>query len=187
MEFPIYNVFIDETDLGLTAVSFVDSPAIQTDFIYFNEQNRMYLSSNEKREVVSPILIPNQLIYRENVLKDGTKQQYYIRWTAETIEQAAFMFLINQYNNNVTIMHPYFYSDNLKYEDTLIDDVMLKRMWIVENSETDDINTKYGFKDLPEGTLCVHYKIYNRKLWQRIKSGELKGLSIEAFASIGLE
>jgi hypothetical protein len=30
----------------------------------------------------------------------------------------------------------------------------------------------------------VHFKVHNRKIWSRIKSGELKGLSIEAFTNI---
>lgn len=182
MELPVYDVIMMDDDIGLTAVSFVDDPAIQTDFIYFKNsknQTAFYLSNDEKQEVVSPILIPNQLIYRNQ----GGKQ-FYMRWTEETIERAAIMFLLNQHNNNVTIMHPTFYNKNLKYEDCLVEDVFMKKMWIVEDAKTDLINTKYGFNDLPKGTLCVHYKIHNKELWQRIKLGELKGLSIEAFMSI---
>jgi hypothetical protein len=38
----------------------------------------------------------------------------------------------------------------------------------------------YGF-DLPIGTWFVKMKIENDELWSRIKSGELKGLSIEGY------
>lgn len=178
---PIYDVLIDDEQLGLTAVSFVDEPAIMEDFIAFNSQEqKLWFSSHEKREVVSPILIPNQLILRKN--SDG--QLYYVRWTEEAIANAAAKFLANGFWNNVTIMHPTFYNQDMKYTDALEKDVYLLRMWIVQNPETDDINTKYGFKNLPKGTLCVHYKVHNRQLWSRIKSGELRGLSIEAFTNV---
>lgn len=181
LEIPIYDVAIEEDDLGLTCVSFVSEPAIMRDFVAFSDESKqlMWLSSNEKREVVSPILIPNQLIYRQS--DDG--QPFYIRWTAETIRLAAEKFLLNGYFNNVSFQHSFFDNPEGKYEDSFLKDVSLLRMWITE-SENDEINTKYGFKDLPIGTLVVHYKVFNRKLWKSIKEGEVKGLSIEAFTSI---
>lgn len=180
MNIPIYDVMIDDEQLGLTAVSFVDEPAIMEQFVAFGNERMLWLSSHEKREVVSPILIPNQLILRRT--DDG--QFYYIRWSEETIKNAAAKFLANGFWNNVTIMHPTFYNKEMKYEDSLEKDVYLLRMWIVEDEKNDDINTKYGFKNLPKGTLCVHYKIHNRQLWSRIKSGELRGLSIECFTNV---
>ena len=181
MNIPIYDVFIDDEVIGLTAVSFVDKPAIDVDFVYMQEQAQkqlMYLSS-DKHEVVSPILIPNQLIYRE----DEEGNPFYLRWTPETIKQAAIGFIANGFWNNVTIMHASFFNKDLKYEDCLEKDVYLLKMWLIEDEKTDIANTKYGFS-LPKGTLMCHYKIHNRKLWARIKSGELKGLSIEAYSKI---
>lgn len=179
---PIYNVTIDDEQIGMTAISFVDEPAIMTDFVAFKQQmieNMIWMSSHDKREVVSPILIPNQLIYR--VTKKG--EPYYIRWTPEAIQMAAAKYLANGFWNNFTVMHPLFYDASLNYSDVLEKDVYLLRMWIVKNSETDDAHTKYGFS-VPEGTLMVHLKVHNRQIWSRIKNGELKGLSIEAFTNV---
>lgn len=181
-EFPIYDVIIDDNSLGLTAISLVDEPAIMTDFVAFKkmtEQQMIWMSSREKREIVSPILIPNQLILRQN--EQG--ELYYIRWTADTIRMAAEKYIANGWFNNFTVMHPTFYNKDMKYEDALEKDVYMLRIWTIDNAETDDANTKYGF-NLPEGTLMVHFKVHNRKIWQRIKSGELKGVSIEAFTSM---
>ena len=179
--FPIYDVILDDDSLGLTAISLVDYPAIMTDFLAFKEQGmqQIWMSSHEKREIVSPVLIPNQLILRKG--KDGSL--YYIRWTEKTIELAAKKYLANGWFNNFTVMHPTFYNEDMKYEDALEKDVYMLRMWTIEDEATDDANTKYGF-NLPKGTLMVHFKVHNRKIWQRIKSGELKGLSIEAFTNI---
>lgn len=178
---PIYNVSIDDEKIGMTAISFVDEPAIMTDFIAFKKQmteNMIWMSSHDKREVVSPILIPNQLIYR--VTKEG--EPYYIRWTPEAIQLAAAKYLANGFWNNFTVMHPLFYDASLNYSDVLEKDVYLLRMWIVKG-KNDDAITKYGFS-VPEGTLMVHLKVHNRQIWSRIKNGELKGLSIEAFTNV---
>jgi len=175
----VYDILLQDDDIGLTAISFVDEPAIEQDFVFFNKQQLM-LQIKDKQEVVSPVLIPNQLIYRVN---PQTKEEFYIRWSAQTIEQVAVKYILDQATNNTTIMHPTFYDKSLSLQDCLVDDVYMKHMWIIENEKTDKANTKYGF-DLPKGTLMVHYKIHNKGLWQRIKSGELKGMSIEAFMSM---
>jgi len=180
--FPIYDVVIDDNSLGLTAISLVDEPAIMQDFVAFKamtEQQMIWMSSREKREIVSPVLIPNQLILRQN----DKGELYYIRWTADTIRIAAEKYIANGWFNNFTVMHPTFYNKDMKYEDALEKDVYMLRIWTIDNAETDDANTKYCF-NLPEGTLMVHFKVHNRKIWQRIKSGELKGVSIEAFTSM---
>lgn len=178
MSIPIYDVTIDlnNPEQGLWCVSFVDDPAIMVEFIAMKKEEepmKVYLSKT-KHEVVSPILIPNQLIYRAD------NGGYYIRWSKETIAAAAYTMLINNRVNWVDVMHPMSTNPDLTYNDCLLDNVFMKRMWIIDDPKTDDANTKYGF-DLPEGTLMVHYKVNNRKLWEKIASGELKGLSIEAF------
>jgi hypothetical protein len=43
-----------------------------------------------------------------------------------------------------------------------------------------DKSKLYGF-DLPNGTWFVKMKINNDELWQKVKEGELKGLSIEGY------
>lgn len=175
---PVYDVVfdLDNPYHGLFAISFVDEPAIMVDFVAMKkdeEPMKVYLSKT-KHEVISPILIPNQLIYRAD------NGGYYIRWTKEAIQEAAYTMLFHNRMNWVTEMHPMASNKDLTYDDCLLDNVFMKRMWIIDDAKTDDANTKYGF-DLPEGTLMVHYKVNNRKLWQKIVSGELKGLSIEAF------
>lgn len=185
IKFPIYDLVFDEEndDLGLTAISFVDFPAIQHDFVYFSANKSMIvLSDEEKREVVSPILIPNQLIIRQ--AEDGS--YYYIRWSEETIREIALKYAMNGWFNNFNVMHPSFYNQDLEYSDVMEDEVEMLRMWTIEDASTDEINTRYGF-DLPKGTLCVHLHVGNEDIWSRIKSGELRGLSIEAFMSMEIK
>lgn len=176
--FPIYDIQIDENSIGLTAISLVDYPAIQENWVAFSKQQMIWMSSAEKREIIAPILIPDQLILRK--AEDGSL--YYIRWRRETILQAAQKYIANGFFNNFTYMHPTFYNKDMKYEDALEKDIYMLRMWTIED-KNDDAITKYGF-NLPEGTLMCHFKVHNRKLWQKIKNKEVMGCSIEAFTTM---
>lgn len=176
--FPIYDIVIDENSIGLTAISLVDYPAIQENWVAFSKQQMIWMSSAEKREVIAPVLIPDQLILRK--AEDGSL--YYIRWRRETILQAAQKYIANGYFNNFTYMHPTFYNKDMKYEDALEKDIYMLRMWTIED-KNDDAITKYGF-NLPEGTLMCHFKVHSRKLWQKIKNKEVMGCSIEAFTTM---
>ena len=49
-----------------------------------------------------------------------------------------------------------------------------------------DKSKMYGY-DLPNGTWFVKMKINNDDLWQKIKAGELKGLSIEGYFTDKME
>lgn len=187
-EFKIFDAtFNPEEDLGLTCVSFVDYPAICCDFQYYSKdgkahktdvkQGEILMTNAEKHEVISPLLIPNQLILRIN--EEG--ERYYIRWSKETIADVATYYKVNGFTNNFSIMHSFFDENSTyeKYEDSFIKDVYMLKLWIIEDEKNDEA-TKFGYH-LPEGTLMCKLKIHNRQLWKRIKSGELKGLSIEAF------
>ena len=180
MNYPVYEITFNENeDLGMTAISFVDYPAICNNFVYFGKGEQaeipaLYLNK-VKHEVVSPILIPNQLILRIS----ETGEKYYIRWSKETIERVAKQYLLNQYNNNFSVMHSWFETGG-NYEDSLINGVYMLEMWTIDDVKNDRANKVYGYH-LPEGTLMVHLKIHNRNLWQKIVSGEVRGLSIEAF------
>ena len=183
-EYKIFDIIFDPSqDIGMTAISFVDAPAIGCNFVYQTKQNneryspgQILMASTEKHLVISPILIPNQLILRSN--EYGEK--FYLRWSKEVIEQVANFYIMNQFNNNFTLQHSWFEgNDDRNYKDTFLKDVYMERMWIIEDAENDDAHKLYGYH-LPVGTLMAKIKVHNRKLWQQIKSGEVKGLSIEA-------
>ena len=173
---PIFDVFVDDDSLGLTAVSLVDMPAISEDFIAMSKAGQRLWFNKEKHEVVGPLLIPNQLILR--YAEDGSA--YYIRWGKDTIKKAADKYLMQGKFNNITIMHEDIDKDD---SERMQDNVYLKKMWIINDAKSDIANVQYGYH-LPEGTLMAKYKVYNRSIWQRIKSGELRGFSIEAIASL---
>ena len=172
---PIFDISVDEEGMGLFGLSFVDNPAIQVELHAFKaeEARKVFFASHEKREVVSPVLIPNQLIIRESM---GIP--YYIRASEDTIRKIYDKYMLSGNWNNFTYMHENIDAD---ISERLQDGIYLQRLWIIEDEKNDDACTKYGFNDLPKGTLMMKCKVNNRQIWSEIREGKLRGISLEAF------
>lgn len=169
---PIFDISVDEEGLGLFGLSFVDNPAIQVELHAFKaEQQKVYFSSHEKREVVSPVLIPNQLIIRE-----AMGIPYYMRANEDCIKKIYEKYMLSGNWNNFTYMHE---NMELDISERVQEGIYLQRLWIIEDEKLDDANTKYGFS-LPKGTLMMKAKVQNRQIWNEIKEGKLRGISLEA-------
>lgn len=174
LQIPIFDIDIEDEALGLFGLSFVDNPAIQIEMHCFKDNaQKVYLSSHEKREVVSPVILPNQLIYRE-----ANGIPYYMRASAETIRKMYERYMLSDDWNNFTYMHENIEAD---MEERALDGIYLQRLWIIEDEKNDDAFTKYGFENLPVGTMMMKCKVNNRKIWAEIKEGNLRGISLEGF------
>lgn len=178
-ELKTIELFISEDDIdGLQAMSFVEFPAIEQNLFYFNKQKKnnymMAKVDEEQGIIVSPALIPDKKIYRYDFITD---EEFYVYFSRETVRKAAEMFLKENKQINVTEQH-----------EVPVKGVYLVQSWIVEN-EHDALITKYGYskKDIVPGTWAVSYKIENQDIKDKIKSGEINGLSIEAFFSERLD
>ena len=171
-----YKVILNENDeSGIYAISLVDDPATKELFISLSaEQTDIQLAtvSDEKRIVVGPVLIPNQLIMRND--PDGG-EPFNIMFEAETIAEIHEKFIKNGFQNNSTIEH----------DGKFIEDVTFTETWIKED-EVHDKSVLYGFKH-PIGTLYGMQKINNDEVWNDyIKTGKVKGFSIDG-TKFGLE
>ena len=153
--------------LAIDAISLVTSPAIEVDFVYFNKsKNNLTFAKvdEEKRELISPALIPNKQIYRYDA---NTDSEYYVYFSKDTVKKAAYSYLKHNNPHKATYQH-----------EQRVAGVLTVESWIKEGDQ--DKSKLYGF-DLANGTWFVKMKIENEDLWQRIKAGEIKGLSIEGY------
>ena len=153
--------------LAIDAISLVTSPAIEVDFVYFNKsKNNLTFAKvdEEKRELISPALIPNKQIYRYDA---NTDSEYYVYFSKDTVKKAAYSYLKHNNHHKATYQH-----------EQRVAGVLTVESWIKEGEQ--DKSKLYGF-DLANGTWFVKMKIENDDLWQRIKAGEIKGLSIEGY------
>lgn len=149
----------------LFAVSLVEDPAIESNFIALSKERIPIKLEDEKRLLVGAALVPNKPIYR-NV----NGKEFYISFDEATIEKLAQDFLANDYQHNITVEH----QEN-------VDDIVVVESWI-KTSENDK-SVGYGLNE-PIGTWFIGMKVNNDQIWQRIKDGYYKGFSIEAIVGL---
>ena len=164
---PLFDITLEDFEQGMYKISLVDKPAIEENFIYFNEVKKIEMFSNEeKKEVVGPIMIPNKEILRFS----PDMGYYYVRFTEETIRQIMYNYSKKGLFNAFGIDHAH---------DT--EDVVMLEVWMKESDN--DKSKDYGY-DLPNGTVFVKAKIESDELFTAIKTGEINGFSIEIKADI---
>lgn len=148
------------------AVSFVTEPAIEELFVAMNEdkEDMVYLSTNEKHLAYGAVLVPDKEIYRND--KSG---EYTITFSKESIEKMSQNYLKFKRQDNVTLQH-----------DEVADNVVLVESWLKADMEKDKSVALGLNPDLPVGTWFAAFKVNDVDVWERVKSGELKGFSVEA-------
>jgi hypothetical protein len=168
---PVYSVSIkNQKEFGVDVVSLVDDPAIMVDFVAMNKQVELQFKQvADQMKLAGPLLIPEQLIYRND--KSG---EYYLKWSAEVIKQTAERFNANLKQANINLMHE---------QGSTVEDTFILENWIVEDEQFDK-SRAYGF-NLPVGTWFAVVKVNNEKFWnEKIKTGEIRGFSIEAMVEL---
>lgn len=165
MELPIKKAIIDveDSEMGLKTVSLVSDPAIQINWIKFNKQSEIKLAiqNEDKRIIFTPVLIPNQLIYR-NI----AGEEFNLMFDKETIELVEQKWVKDNLSSTVDIEH----SSKLIEGVTFFESVLL-------NNER--FATAKGFEGLPEGTWFLTGKVESDEVWSKVKSGEINGVSID--------
>lgn len=164
MKLPIYEAFLTDEETGIFKISLVESPAIEVDFVAYSENKKpiQYAIVKDKQELVGALLIPEQLIYRN---QDG--KEFFVKYTSESIAKIAEDFIANKRIDAINEEH-----------STRMADAYVIESWIIEDEEKDK-SVLYGF-NLPKGTWMAKVKIKDTDYWnEKIKSGEFKGFSIE--------
>ena len=163
-----YKVGIDsETE----AISMVTEPAIESDFVFFSKDKDIVkeaFSSDEKHMVYGAVLRPDFPIYRY----DG-ENEYYLEFTSESIERMARDYMMNYRQGNVTIQH-----------EEYANEVFMVESWIKQDMDKDKSVSVGLDKSLPIGTWFCGFYVNNNDVWERIKSRELKGFSVEAMIDL---
>ena len=152
----------DQENTGIEAISIVDNPAIEADFIALKAEHVILAEvSKDKRILMGALLIPNKPIYRMS--EDG---EYYIYFSKETVEKASQMYLRKGNQNNATLEH-----------QQQLQGLTLVESWIIED-EVHDKSKKYGL-NLPVGTWMGSVKVESDELWAELK--KKGGFSIEGY------
>lgn len=162
---PLYNLVINDNADGVYRISLVDMPAIESDFLLFEEENKksFTFSNDEKHVITGAAMIPDLPIYR----CDESGFEYFVQFSKETIEKSAQLFFKNGYQGNISVGH-----------EVDVTGVYVFESYIVDSTR----GIKPADLDLPDGSWVVSMKCENDNLWDMLKNTDmLHGFSIETF------
>lgn len=166
---PIYQAKINLTDdTGIFAISFVDFPANESNFLALKRATEVKLNLNRSKQILTgAVLIPDQLIYRNDVKKG----EYYIKFSAADIEQIAHKMMKSGLAlSNTTHQHESGLKGNY-----------LTELWTVQDPKRDK-SIALGLGEFPKGTLMASYKVVDANYWKNeVLTGNVKGFSLEGY------
>jgi len=160
----IVKCVIDENGkLGLTAMGLVDMPAIEENWVALSS-TKIKLASvdNERRMLYGAALIPEKLILRI----DKNNEEYYMTFDKPTIETLAHDFYKKNLHHTTNLQHAY-----------PVTGVTIVESWLKEGDS--DKSLALGLSDLPNGTWFIGAKVDDDNVWNEVKSGNIRGFSIE--------
>ena len=168
----LYDISIDPTDFetGLNAISLVENPAVEVDFLAFAKDESAVLQfADEERHIITGIaLLADTPIYR--IAPDGT--EYYVRFTKDCIRQLVEKYFKFGLTNSVNIEHK---------DNQFVDGVTMLESYIIDKERG---ICPSEFASAPDGSWVVSYKVSNLDVWNKIKSGEVKGFSVQGLFRI---
>ena len=181
---PIYYATINEDLAGLELkqqgiqnIALVDSPAMLTEWLMFDEQKPIEFKMSlqeEQRIITAPVIIADLPIYRK-VNEDGIEKEFYVVYKKDT---------------NMKVLQKYMSDGNQKKVKLTHDTQDLsKGVFVFEvfmSDESRGIAQPKGF-ELPDGTIFCSMKINNDMIWQEAKAGKVKGISLEGFFDLEKE
>lgn len=168
MELPVYELLISESaesGLQVDYVALVDKPAIQKNFMAFNEQKLKFALNEERRIISGPAMLADTIIYRS---EGSGKPEHYVFFSANTIYQIVQKFFDKGFNKNFNDMHN---------SEQRFDGVSIFESFIVDSAR--GIVPMKGFEDAKDGSWFISAKVENNEAWDKVKSGEFKGFSVE--------
>ena len=128
----------NDADVGVFAISLVEDPAIEENFVYFSKSqvNEKFATvDNEKRVVIGAVMIPDTPILRV----DSQGNKYNCFFSKDTIRRVEELYMINSKHQSATLGH-----------ERAVNGITTVETWIVEDSKKDK-SAVYGF-NYPVGT-----------------------------------
>ena len=163
---------VDGLDSEVYAISVVEYPAIESDFIALEKEKRkpVYFESDEKRMLYGAVLIPDLPIYRYDEINDF---EYEIVFSKQAIEQLSQRYMRQLNATNWTTDH-----------ERQAVGLFTSESWIKSDMDNDKSIALGLDSTLPVGTWFVGCKVDNDETWQRVKRGDFSGFSVESFVSL---
>lgn len=165
-DLPIYKLVVsmnESSDLEVDAIALVKTPAIEKNWMTFNDKLRFTFS--EERQIISgPAMLADVPIYRRN----EQFGEHYVIFDKEQIGIIANSFLKKGYANAFNLFHN---------QDMPAEGVSLINSFVTD--EQMGVMPMKGYEDTKDGSWFISAKVEDPSVWEMIKSGQVMGFSVE--------
>lgn len=161
----VFYITISDESTGIDAISLVQSPAVEQDFLCFSKDEKPVelKFDNSKHIITGVVALADTPIYRYNE-KYG---EYYVVFTKEQIRKMVEKFAKDNLFKSVNLQHD---------DNQFVDGIYMVESFIVDSAR--------GISPIefavPDGSWIVSYKVENESLWHEIINGnKLNGFSLQ--------
>ena len=159
------DINLNDDVTGMDAISFVDHPAVERNFILFEKQEPIALKfDNSEHCVTGVVCLADTPIYRF----DAQMGEYYVEFTKETVKKLMLKYAKMNLHNSVNLQH----NDN-----RFVSDVYMVESYIKDSTRG---VVPAEFADVPDGSWIATYKVMNEELWSDIvTTNQFNGFSLQ--------
>ena len=161
-----YIIVNDDVNNGIDAISLVDMPAVEKNFLCFSEEKQPVKMKfdNSKHIITGVVALADTPIYRYH----PQMGEYYVVFTKETIQKMVEKFAKMDLFKSVNLQHD---------DEKFVDGVYMFESYITDKERG---ISPIEFSDIPDGSWVASYKVENEALWQEIINGnKLNGFSLQ--------
>lgn len=168
----IFKINIDDNDqLGMDAISLVEYPAVEVNFLAFSQEEKMNFTqlNEEKREITGVVCLADTPILRKNE-QFGV---HYILFEKDTIRKMMLRYFKNGLGNQV----------NIEHQGDMVEGLTMVESYIKDSKRN---IAPVEFKDVPDGSWIATFKVENDEVWNAIKEKHsLRGFSLQGMFGYG--
>lgn len=165
--YKLFYIQINDTDnTGMNAISLVDAPAVEHNFLCFDKDNKLKLELRDeaKHIITGVVALADTPIYRYN----PSIGEYWVVFTKDTIQKMVEKYAKSGLFNSVNLDHD---------DDRFTDSVYMIESYIV-NKERNIVPE--GFEDVPDGSWICSFKVEDENLWSEIiNTDHFNGFSLQ--------
>jgi hypothetical protein len=166
---PFYKGHIDPdmtSDLEVSFIGLVDRPAIEKNFQAFKDHKvRTQFKINSEKQIISgPAMISDMPLYRN----DKDLGEYYVVFDKPSIQTIVEKFSAKGFMQKFNLFHDH---------EQKVNDITIFNSFIADKLL--GVKPPVGFEDLPDGSWFISAKVNNPAVWDKVRTGEIKGFSVE--------
>lgn len=159
------DINLDDNVTGMDAISFVDHPAVEHNFLIFEKQQSIVLKFDKSEHCVTGVVcLADTPIYRF----DQQMGEYYVEFTKETVKKLMLKYAKMNLHNSVNLQHN---------NNAFVNDVYMIESYIKDSTRG---IVPAEFADVPDGSWIATYKVMNEDLWNDIiTTNHFNGFSLQ--------